>query len=78
MDTRLEAIVRAYVEQAGGDHERALREAVSDALADLLEAERRSLRAERLVSNGYVRSAFGAPGLDKQEAGGAEPQVGAP
>jgi hypothetical protein len=54
MDSQLEAFMRAYLEQAGGDHERA-REAVSDAIADLLEAERRTSRAERLISKGYVR-----------------------
>jgi hypothetical protein len=55
MEPHLEAIVRAYVEQAGGDREKALRDAVSDALADLLEAERRTFQAERLISKGYAR-----------------------
>jgi DNA gyrase/topoisomerase IV subunit B len=55
MDSQLEAFMRAYLEQAGGDHERALREAVSDTIADLLEAERRTSRAERLISKSYVR-----------------------
>jgi hypothetical protein len=62
----LDAIVRAYLEQAGGDHERALREAVSDAIADLLEAERRTTCAERLISKGYVRGML-APSLPLQE-----------
>ena len=33
----------------------ALVQVVEDALADLAEAERRSLRRDRLVSRGYVR-----------------------
>ncbi len=55
MPSHVDAIAQAYVEQAGGDHERALKEAIADALADLTEAERRTVRAERLVSRGYAR-----------------------
>jgi hypothetical protein len=55
MPSHVDAIAQAYVEQAGGDHERALKAAIADALADLTEVERRSVRAERLVSKGYVR-----------------------
>jgi hypothetical protein len=51
----VDAIVSAYVAEAGGDPWLALRRVVVDALADLLEMERRSRRAERLTSHGYVR-----------------------
>jgi hypothetical protein len=51
----VDTIVSAYVAEAGGDPWLALRRVVIDALADLLELERRSLRAERLTSRGYVR-----------------------
>jgi hypothetical protein len=61
MDSHVDAIMRAYVEHAGGDHERALREAICDAIADLLEAEMRTTRAERLISKGYVRGVLRAP-----------------
>ena len=61
MPSHVDAIARAYVEQAGGDHERALKEAIADALADLTEVERRSVRAERLVSKGYVRGRLAGP-----------------
>ncbi|KQO67154.1 hypothetical protein [Methylobacterium sp. Leaf89] len=50
-----EAIVAAYLEEAGGDAVLALRRAVADALTDLCEAERRTLRRDRLISHGYVR-----------------------
>lgn len=33
-------------------------QAVSDALANLAEAERRSLRRDRLISRGYVQGAY--------------------
>jgi hypothetical protein len=51
----VDTIVSAYVAEAGGDPWLALRRVVIDALADLLELERRSRRAERLTSRGYVR-----------------------
>jgi hypothetical protein len=66
----VDAIVAAYVHEAGGDPEEALRAAIADALADLTEWERRTRRAERLVSRGYARGRIeggdardgGAPG----------------
>ncbi len=60
MTSHVETIVRAYVEEAGGDAETALRQAICDALADLTEAERRLHRTERLLSRGYVRGRVGA------------------
>ena len=56
----IEAIARAYVTEAHGDASAALRLAVADALATLTELERRTRRAERLVSRGFVRGAFGS------------------
>jgi hypothetical protein len=55
----VEAIAMAYLEQAGGDGDVALRQAIADALADLCEAERRTRRVERLVSRGYARGRIG-------------------
>jgi hypothetical protein len=57
--SRVEAIARAYVEASGGDARAALRLAIEDALICLIEMERRARRAERLVSRGFVRGAFG-------------------
>ncbi len=51
----VETIVSTYVAESGGDPWMALRLVVGDALADLLEMERRSRRVERLISRGYVR-----------------------
>lgn len=51
-----ERIAAAYAYAADGDTWAALVRAVSDALADLAEAERRSLRRDRLISRGYVRA----------------------
>jgi len=53
------AIAEAYVAQAGGDAAAALRRAIGDALA--AEMERRTRRAERLVSRGFVPGAFDRP-----------------
>ncbi|MGU3359430.1 hypothetical protein ACLBWX_03760 [Methylobacterium sp. M6A4_1b] len=50
-----ETIVDAYLEEAGGDAIVALHRAVADALTDLCEAERRTLRRDRLISHGFVR-----------------------
>ncbi|TXM94913.1 hypothetical protein FV232_26155 [Methylobacterium sp. WL30] len=58
--TEAEAIVWAYRLVVCGDPWVALGRAIEDALADLDEAERRSLRRDRLVSRGYVRG--GLPG----------------
>ncbi len=56
----VEAIAEAYVREARGDPERALRAAIADALADLTEWERRTRRAERLVSRGFARGRIGS------------------
>lgn len=53
--TEAETIALAYRRAARGDAWAALVQAIEDALADLAEAERRSLRRDRLVSRGYVR-----------------------
>ena len=58
-ETDVEAIVSAYLSETGGDPWVALRRIVVDALADLLEMERRSRRAERVISRGYVRGSVG-------------------
>ncbi len=55
----VETIAEAYVREADGDSERALRAAIADALADLTEWERRTRRAERLVSRGFARGRVG-------------------
>lgn len=44
-----------YLEESEGDAILALHRAVADALTDLCEAERRTLRRDRLISHGYVR-----------------------
>ena len=64
----VEAIAAAYVHEAGGDPEEALRAAIADALADLTEWERRTRRAERLVSRGYARGLI--EGGDPRDGGG--------
>ena len=51
----VETIASSYLVENGGDAHQALRSIVADALADLVEYERRSRRAERLLSRGYVR-----------------------
>ncbi|QRE75511.1 hypothetical protein [Methylobacterium aquaticum] len=51
----VEAIAAAYLSQTSGDPALALRCAITDALADLLEAERRTRERSRLISRGYVR-----------------------
>ena len=58
--TEAETIGLAYQRAARGDAWVALVRAIEDALSDLAEAERRSLRRDRLVSRGYVRG--GLPG----------------
>lgn len=63
VDIRLseaETIALAYRRAARGDTWAALVQAVEDALADLAEAERRSMQRDRLISRGYVHG--GAPG----------------
>ncbi|GJD47189.1 hypothetical protein AFCDBAGC_5075 [Methylobacterium cerastii] len=54
--TEAETIALAYRRAARGDAWAALVQAIEDALSDLAEAERRSLRRDRLVSRGYVRA----------------------
>lgn len=51
-----QAIADRYLAEAGGDAVLALHRAVSDAMADLCEAERRTLARDRLISQGYVRA----------------------
>jgi hypothetical protein len=53
-----ETIALAYHRAARGDAWAALVRAIEDALTDLAEAERRSLRRDRLISRGYVRAGF--------------------
>jgi hypothetical protein len=52
-----ETIALAYHRAAHGDPWAALVRVVEDALADLAEAERRTMQRDRLISRGYVRSA---------------------
>jgi hypothetical protein len=54
--TEAEAIALAYQRAARGDAWTALVRAVEDALADLVEAEERSHRRDRLISRGYIRA----------------------
>lgn len=53
----VETIAQAYLDTSHGDADIALRCAITDALSDLLEAERRARENSRLISRGYVRSA---------------------
>ncbi|KMO43850.1 hypothetical protein VQ03_06275 [Methylobacterium tarhaniae] len=52
----VETIAVAYLAAADGDAGIALRRAITDALADLGEAERRTRQRDRLISRGYVRA----------------------
>ncbi|ACL62323.1 hypothetical protein [Methylobacterium nodulans] len=52
----VEEIAAAYLSRAAGDPELALRCAITDALADLMDAERRTRERSRLISLGYVRN----------------------
>ena len=56
-----ETIALAYRRAARGDGWAALVRAIEDALADLAEAERRTLQRDRLISRGYVRAGAAAP-----------------
>jgi hypothetical protein len=51
----VEDIVTAYLATTHGDARLALRCAVTDALSDLMAAERRARERSRLISRGYVR-----------------------
>ncbi|WP_232630783.1 hypothetical protein [Methylobacterium sp. Leaf118] len=53
----VEEIAQAYLNATEGDAGIALRCAITDALADLMEAERRARENSRLISRGYVRDA---------------------
>ena len=55
----VEMIAANYLRENGDDPVRALRRIIADALADLLEVERRSRRSDRLISRGYVRGRVG-------------------
>ncbi|ACL61576.1 hypothetical protein [Methylobacterium nodulans] len=55
----VEDIVAAYLRLAEGDAALALRWAVTDALADLLAAERRTRERSRLISRGYASGRIG-------------------
>ncbi|ACL62213.1 hypothetical protein [Methylobacterium nodulans] len=50
----VEDIVAAYLTMTAGDPALALRCAVTDALADLLEAERRTRERSRLIAKGRL------------------------
>ncbi|RVU20157.1 hypothetical protein [Methylobacterium oryzihabitans] len=69
----VETIAASYLVLASGDPGLALRCAITDALADLMEAERRTRRNSRLISRGYVRGALDAAG---SPAGGPFPAGG--
>lgn len=53
----VEDIAQAYLTSTDGDAGIALRCAITDALSDLMEAERRARENSRLISRGFVRSA---------------------
>ena len=53
----VEDIAQAYLSSTQGDAAIALRCAITDALSDLMEAERRARENSRLISRGFVRSA---------------------
>lgn len=57
----VEDIASRYLDRADGNPSLALRIVIEDALADLTALERRSRRAERLLSRGYVRAPPGTP-----------------
>src|SRR3954447_21041730 len=53
--TLIEEIASAYLIEADGDPALALRQAIGDALAALMDMEVRAHRAEWLISRGFVR-----------------------
>lgn len=52
----VEDIAQAYLLSTQGDAGIALRCAITDALSDLMEAERRARENSRLISRGFIRS----------------------
>lgn len=54
----IEAIAQAYLVTTAGNEGQALRIAITDALADLMESSRRARAQSRLISRGYVRGAL--------------------
>ncbi|KQP09390.1 hypothetical protein [Methylobacterium sp. Leaf93] len=54
----VEEIAQAYLTSTAGDAEIALRCAITDALSDLMQAERRARETSRLISRGYVRGSM--------------------
>ena len=52
----VEEIAQAYLTSTAGDADIALRCAITDALSDLMQAERRARETSRLISRGYVRA----------------------
>lgn len=54
--TEAEMIASAYLYASKGDARSALLHAIEDALSDLSEADRRTLRRDRLISRGYIRA----------------------
>ena len=54
----IEAIAQAYLVTTEGNEGQALRIAITDALADLMEGDRRARAHSRLISRGYVRGAL--------------------
>jgi len=52
----VEEIAQAYLRCTNGDAGIALRCAITDALSDLMEAERRDRENSRLISRGFVRN----------------------
>jgi hypothetical protein len=71
----VEEIASAYLIRAGGNASVALRKAIGDALADLVEMDRRSRRAERLISRGFVRC--GSPNARTDGLGALAASTGA-
>ena len=60
----IEAIAQAYLVTTEGNEGQALRIAITDALADLMEGDRRARAYSRLISRGHVRG-----GLDDAAKG---------
>lgn len=68
MDSRVEAIANSYIRQALGNPSLALRAAITYAMADGDDAERRALTREERVSRGYVRGCYDLPQADADMA----------